>query len=217
MQMLTTLEEKIDPRHTAVIVVDVQNDFCHEDSLYNVGRGSLEAIQAAAGRLDEMIKKAREAGTLVVFIQNVTRPGSRTEVQLEHSSRSKTGVDPDRTICQEGTWGAEFYKVSPEPGDLIVQKTRYSAFINTDLKKLLDERGIKTLLMTGVSSNTCVESTLRDGFMLDYYIVMVEDCCGDFQPEYHAGAKTNVELRFGIVSTADEVESIWAPIPMPVV
>ncbi len=210
--MLTTLPEKIDPKHTAVIVVDVQNDFCHSDSPYTAGRGSLDAVQKAAHRLEDLIDNARKAGALVVFIQNVTRPGSRTDVQLEHSLRSTSGSDPDRTICQEGTWGAEFFAAQPQDGDLLVQKTRYSAFINTDLKKLLDERGIKTLLMTGISTNTCVESTMRDGFMLDYYIVLVDDCCGDYQPEYHAAALVNTTLRFGIVSTADEVESIWAPV-----
>ena len=213
--MLTTLQEKVDPKHAALILIDVQNDFCHEDSPYTQGRGDLTHIQTAARRLDKLIDKARAAGTTVVFVQNVTRPGSRTDVQLEHTLRMGTNSDPEHTICQEGTWGSEFYYIKPAPGDIIMQKTRYSAFINTDLKQMLDAKGIKTLIMTGVSSNTCVGSTSRDGFMLDYYVVFVEDCCGDFTPEYHAGAITNIKLRFGITAQADEVEATWPEMAIP--
>jgi ureidoacrylate peracid hydrolase len=209
--MLTTLAEKVDPRNAALIVIDVQNDFAHEDSPFTKRYDDLSRVQGAAKRLDKMIAAAREAGTLVVFVQNVTRPGSRTDVQMEQAMR--VGIaDPSRSICQEGTWGSEFYVVSPKEGDLVVQKTRYSAFINTDLKKILDERGIKTLIMTGISSNTCVESTSRDGFMLDYYVVFVDDCAGDFTKEWHDGAVANIELRFGLVTTADEVERIWSEV-----
>jgi ureidoacrylate peracid hydrolase len=214
--MYTTLAEKVDPKHTALIVVDVQNDFCHEDSPYTAGRGDLGPIQAAARRLNTLIERARNAGALVVFIQNVTRPGSRTEVQLEHTLRTGSNSDPERSICLEGSWGSEFYVVSPTEEDLVVQKIRYSAFIRTGLEELLKERGIETLVMTGVSTNTCVESTMRDGFMLDFYVVLTDDCCGDYSPEYHKGAVTNTLLRFGVVATADEIESVWAGVPASV-
>jgi ureidoacrylate peracid hydrolase len=213
--MLTTLGEKVDPRNAAVIVIDVQNDFAHEDSPYTKRYEDLSRVQAAARRVDKLIVAAREAGTLVVFVQNVTRPGSRTDVQMEQAMR--VGIaDPSRSICQEGTWGSEFYVVSPKEGDLVMQKTRYSAFINTDLKKILDERGIKTLIMTGISSNTCVESTSRDGFMLDYYVVFVDDCAGDFTKEWHEGAVANIELRFGLVTTAGVIEKIWTEVAAPI-
>ncbi len=211
--MLKTLEEKVDPKHAALLVVDVQNDFCHEDSPYTARRQNLPGVQETAGHIDAFIKEARKAGVQVVFIQSTGGPGYRTEVQLEQTLRNAPGADPTRDICQEGTWGWEFYKVSPEEKDWIVPKTRYSAFINTPLLTMLHEKGIKTLLMTGVSTNVCVESTLRDGYMLDFYTVLVEDCCGFYKPNLHEATVENVTDRFGITASSADIERAWAAIP----
>jgi ureidoacrylate peracid hydrolase len=216
MNMLKTLEEKVDPKHAALIVVDVQNDFCHEDSPYTKRRLNLPGVQETAGRIDELIKEARQAGVQVVFIQSTGGAGYRTEVQLEQTLRNAPGADPSRDICQEGTWGAEFYKVSPEPGDWIVPKSRYSAFINTPLLSMLREKGIQSLLMTGVSTNVCVESTSRDGFMLDFYIVMVEDCCGFYKQNLHVATLENITDRFGVIASAADVTRAWAAKPVEI-
>ena len=209
--MLRTLAEKVDPKHAAIIVVDVQNDFCHEDSPLARFGMDMSAAQAAAKRTAELIEAARAAGTLVVFIQYVEAPYTRSEMQRELKARMH-GVDDadDFYICRVGSWGAEFYRVSPRDGDPVVVKTRYSAFIDTNLDRILRSSGIKTLIMTGVATNVCVESTARDAYMRDYHVVFLADCSATYDEELHRATLENIRRSFGIVTTSDEVAGIWA-------
>lgn len=213
--MLRTLEEKIDPRHAALIVVDVQNDFCHPDSpLARDGR-DLSAAQAMVPQLAKLIDAAREAGTLVIFVQMVNTDATTSEVALEQRLRSRPWAEPGDYICKEGSWGAEFYEVAPRPGEPVVQKHRYSAFVDTDLELILRSQGIKALIMTGVATNVCVESTARDGFMRDYYIVLAGDCSACYWPERHTGTLENIAQTFGVVATADEIAQVWSAAVVP--
>jgi ureidoacrylate peracid hydrolase len=208
--MLRTLDEKIDPKHAALIVVDVQNDFCHPDSpLARDGR-DLSAAQAMVPRLVTLIDDARAAGVPVIFVQMVLTDATTSEVSREQRLRSRPHADPSDYICKEGSWGADFYLVSPLPGETIVKKHRYSAFVDTNLDLILRSMGIKTLIMTGVATNVCVESTARDGFMRDYYIVFAADCSACYWPERHDATLTNIEQTFGVVADADQLARVWS-------
>jgi ureidoacrylate peracid hydrolase len=213
--MLRTLEEKVDPKHTAVILVDIQNDFCHEDSPLAALGMDMRAAQAAAERTNDLIAVAREAGALCVFVQYVEAPYTRSEMQDELRERMR-GVESadDFWICQVGSWGAEFYEVSPRAGEPIVVKTRYSAFIDTNLDRILRSSGIKTLIMTGVATNVCVESTARDGYQRDYYVVFLDDCTACYNPERHESTLANMGEVFGVVASAADVMAIWQRAPV---
>jgi ureidoacrylate peracid hydrolase len=208
--MLRTLEEKIDPKHAAVIVVDVQNDFCHPDSPLAKDGRDLSAAQAMAPRLVRLIEDARKAGVPVIFIQMINTDATTSEVALEQRLRSRPHADPSDYICKEGSWGAGFYRVSPLPGEVIVKKNRYSAFVDTNLDLVLRSMGIKTLIMTGVATNVCVESTARDGFMRDYYIVFAGDCSACYWPERHDATLENIAATFGVVADAEELAQVWS-------
>ena len=90
-----------------------------------------------------------------------------------------------------------------------ITKHRYSAFLGTNLDLILRSRGIRSLLISGVGTNVCVESTLRDGYMRDYYIVLLEDCVGATDRELHEATLKNVSLHFGAVSNSNEVRKLW--------
>jgi ureidoacrylate peracid hydrolase len=111
-------------------------------------------------------------------------------------------------ICRPDTWGAEFYRVAPQTSDFIATKHRFSGFVGTDLNLVLRTQRIETLLMTGVATNVCVETTARDGFNLDFNIIFVEDCCGPFAAEEHAATITNMNKYFGIVADSKSLEAI---------
>lgn len=135
--MLRTLEEKIDPPHTALLVVDVQNDFCHPDfELARMG-ADVSAAQEAVPRIEQLIAAGRSAGVLVVFVQVIHHKADISDVYLEHRARTLPGAAP---IVKDGTWGAEFFIVNPEPDDPVVNKYRYSAFIGTGLDTILRAR-----------------------------------------------------------------------------
>jgi ureidoacrylate peracid hydrolase len=214
--MLRTLEEKIDPKHTAVIVVDVQNDFCHPDSPLAKDGRDLSAAQDMVPRLAGLIDDARATGVPVIFIQMVSTDATISEVAREQRLRTRPWADPDDYICKEGSWGAEFYVVGPQPGETVVKKHRYSAFIGTDLDLILRSMGVKTLIMTGVATNVCVESTARDGFMRDYYIVFAGDCSACYWPQRHDATLENMDATFGVVADASDISNVWSTIKQPV-
>ena len=99
--------------------------------------------------------------------------------------------------------------IKPLPGEVVVNKHRYSGFVNTDLDLILRSKRIRTLIMSGVTSNTCVESTARDGFMRDYYIVFLADCSATFDDELHNATLKRIDLLFGEVANAADVVGCW--------
>jgi ureidoacrylate peracid hydrolase len=201
--MLTTLREKIDPAHAAVLVVDMQNDFVHPEGGLARNGGDPAATQAIVPALNRLISDARSSGAPVIFIRAAHSTWTMSEVAQEKR------LSREFPICIEGTWGCEFYGVEPEPGECIVTKHRYSAFINTDLDLILRAQGIKTLIMTGTATNVCVESTARDGFMLDYYIVFLDDCTGTGDRELHEATLRNISRAFGVVCNSTDVTAEW--------
>jgi ureidoacrylate peracid hydrolase len=119
-------------------------------------------------------------------------------------------------VCRAGSWGAQFYEVAPQPGETIVRKSRYSAFADTNLDLVLRATGRQSVLLTGVSTNVCVESTLREALFHDYHVTLVEDCCASYEQELHDSTVRNVAKYFGYVHTSSDVVAQWAGQPVSV-
>jgi ureidoacrylate peracid hydrolase len=173
----------------------------------------MSAAQAAVPKIQSLINAARSNGALVVFVRAVHTEVTESDVWREQWSRSRPGGGP---ICREGTWGAEFYELAPQPGEPVVTKHRYSAFIGTDLDLILRSRGIKTLVMTGVATEGCVESTARDAFMKDYYIIFTSDATATYSEEAHNATLKTVGRIISVVCDTDTVLNAWARTPAPV-
>jgi ureidoacrylate peracid hydrolase len=214
--MLRTLEEKIDPQHTAVIVIDVQNHFCHPEGGLAKRGTDISPILETVPRIAELIDAARAAGTLVVFVQLLHNEQNTSEARWEHWMRRGSVMGSEDLHCRPGTWGADFYVVSPREGEPVVVKHRYGGFIGTDLDMVLKSNGIQTIVITGFSSEACVESTARDGFMLDYYVVFVSDCTASARMDRHAVTLRNIEDNFGLVCASQDIRDIWAPVAVTV-
>src|SRR5262249_18201571 len=159
-EILTTLRQKVDPAHAALIVVDVQNDFCSEEGFFGREGYDMTQIQAAVPRIKRLIDEARAAGVKVVFIRSTYDPHHLNDPTRERNLRR--GLN--KSGCTTGAWGTELYGVAPIAGEPLVTKHRYSAFQGTDLHIILRSWGIRTLIMTGVTTNVCVESTAREGY-----------------------------------------------------
>jgi ureidoacrylate peracid hydrolase len=146
------------PSKSAVIVVDVQNDFCRpEGPLGQVGQPTEDAM-AMIPNLQRLLVAARAAKAPVIFIQTIHEDATDSAAWVGRLGGK--GAD----ICRKNTWGAEFTGVAPLPDEPVVIKHRYSAFINTRLDSVLRTYRIENLIMTGVSTNVCVESTARHGY-----------------------------------------------------
>lgn len=200
-----SLAQRIDPGQAMLLVIDMQNDFCHlEGAAGRRGRG-MDFVQGMIPNLLHLIEKAREQGCPIGFVRTVGNSWTESDVWTEFKN-------PELLACTEGTWGAEFYAgFKPLPSDLVITKHRYSAFIGTDLDLILRSKGIKKLIVTGVGTGMCVFHTLTVGFMLDYYITLVEDCSATtYGPQAHKEAVALVKKHYGLVASSSEILQAWS-------
>jgi ureidoacrylate peracid hydrolase len=207
--MLKSLAQKVSPHNAAVLVVDVQNDYCAPNGgLARLGV-DMSAIDACIPRISALVDGARQAGVPVIHIRTHVEAVTESPVWMELRLRRS----PDRPRwCEPNTWGADFYRVKPLPNEVVITKHRYSGFIDTNLDLILRSMGISSLIMTGVASNNCVDCTARDGFMNDYYIVFVDDCTAATNASIHAATLANIESLFGIVVRSEQVLTEWQTI-----
>lgn len=204
-QQLSTLEAKVSPQNSALLVIDVQNDFIAQGGFADKVGWALEYNQLAVENLKALLAAARRAGVPVIFVKS-----NYDDIFLSLPMRERNerrGLRMPR--CIRGTWGAEFYEVQPEAEDAIVTKHRYSAFVDTELNAVLRALNVQTLILTGVYTEVCVESTARDGYFLDYYVVIVSDCSATTSEEAHIDALARCERDFGVVAQGAEVMAVW--------
>jgi ureidoacrylate peracid hydrolase len=205
MEILKTLKERCDPRYAALVVVDVQNDFVSPNGSAAKRGEDVTAAVAMVPNLLKLIDEARKVGLTIVYIRTTHSEWTDTPSWIYRSSQ-KSGLN----TCREGTWGAELYEgISPSTKERVVVKHRYSAFINTDLNTVLKARGIQSVLVCGVATNVCVETTARDAYMYDYYVTMIDDCSAAYEPKLHLGTLENMRRHFGLVASSDEIAETW--------
>ncbi len=210
-EILGTLEEQIDPKHTALVVIDPQNDFCATDGAAARLMGSdVTRIQNAIQPLNAFIKMAREAGLMIVWTRSLVDP-DKARPSFKARGFMLDAKVKDIEVVREGSDGAEWYSevVKPLPDEYVITKYHYDAFEDTDLALLLGSQGIKTLLMTGFLANVCVETTARHGYIKGYYIVVVSDCTDTATEQEYDATLYNIKKFFGKVASSDEISKVW--------
>jgi ureidoacrylate peracid hydrolase len=180
------LRKNLTPASAALIVIDVQNDFCAKGGYFDRTGADLSLVEPAVTRMLGLIDAARAAGVMVTFVRSHYDPVYLSEAQ--NARRRRVGWDIP--LCRQGTWGVEFYRVAPKPGETIIIKHRYDAFHQTDLELVLRTNAITSLILTGVATNVCVESTLRAAFMRDF-----EVCWSTIAPRPAIAARTRRRSR----------------------
>jgi ureidoacrylate peracid hydrolase len=188
---------------SALLVIDVQNDYCDAVGAFGRAGRDLAHVQAAVARLQLFVDVVRRARVPLIWVRTEHDHWTDSPVWLGRGPRA------GGEICRTGTWGAEWYRVSPAPGECVVVKHRYSAFVGSRLPVVLRALGRPTLLLTGVTTNVCVESTARDAFMRDYDVVLVEDCAGALTKAEHEAAVHNIREYFGRALDATTLEGHW--------
>lgn len=206
--MLRTLAEKVDPRHTALIIIDMQNDFCDDEGSCARDGQDLRLVQAIVPTIQQLTGAARASGALVIFVRVAHDATTDSEVRLERRRADRAPT------CIEGTWGADWYgDLRPRQSDVVVTKHRFSAFINTPLDLILRSRAIRTIVLTGTQTQVCVESTARDGHMLDYYTVIAEDGVACSDPAIHEASLSVLGRHFADIVSAQAIAQVWAKAP----
>lgn len=196
------LQQELLVSKTAVLVVDVQNDYCHQRGQLAKNRCDVSMVEAMMPRLHQLLRAARESGAQVIFVRTVHEDATDSVIWKNRAGGKMTKV------CRPGSWGAGFYEVGPREREYVVDKSRYSAFIGTRLDMILRAHSIQTLLIAGVSTNVCVESTARDGCMLDYHIILAGDACAAYSMDAHEMTLKNIGGYFGQVMAVEEIQKM---------
>lgn len=210
---------KIDIHRTAVIVVDMQNAFVSKGGMFDIFGYDVSAARGVIENNKKIIDSARKAGCKIVYLKMSYEPDYSDSGGPESPNWHKElGLVMMRKnpkywgkFVTKGSWDEEICEeLKPEPGDIIIRKQRYSGFAGTNLDIILKTFNIKYLIFTGVATNICVESTLRDGFFLDYWPILVTDAVNNAGPPITQEATFwNVEALFGwLTTTKDLIETI---------
>lgn len=193
---------------TLLLVIDVQVDFASPDGAMGRFGLDLSGVEAMIDRAEALIAAARRAGVPVGFARVVTTPDTDSRaLRLFHA---RTGRDASAAaICRDGTAGADYYRLRPRDGDVVIGKRLYSCFHGTDLAAILAGRGIDTLVVAGMTTECCVDSTVRDAFHRDVNVFLVADACAAYGEAEHVGALSALGQSCAVLVDADTVIAGW--------
>lgn len=205
----------VDPLRTALVIVDMQNGYCSPGGYFGHLGVDLTPAERVIPTIGRLARGLRQAGVQVVWLQNGWDPdlkeagGQGSVNQRKGNSLKLMRARPELAgkLLTKGGWDyALVDALAPEPADIVVPKPRYSGFAGTALDSILRSRRIDTLLVCGVATNVCVESTIRDAFFKEYFPVLVQDACFQAGPDFIQQATIyNVETFFGWSAMADDV------------
>lgn len=182
---------QLDKGRTAVVVVDMINEFCKPG-----GKMVLPGYEALVDPQLGIIQAARAVGAPVIWVHDAHRPGMRQE--REWAKRTPHGL--------ENSWATEIIEdLGARSDEIHVTKRRYSAFFQTDLDLTLKDMQVDQLIIFGVVTNICVRSTVHDAFFNGYEVVVPADACAATGPREQASSLYDIATHFGVVSDADAV------------
>ncbi len=213
----------LEASRTAVIVIDMQNAYASPGGYLDLAGFDIGGARRVIDNTKGVLEVARAAGMTVIYFQNgwdadyveAGGPGSPNFHKSNALKTMRARPELAGTLLARGTWDYELVDdLKPQPGDIVLHKTRYSAFFNSQLDSVLRARDIRNIVFVGIATNVCVESTLRDGFFLEYFGVVLEDATHQAGPEFVQRASIyNIETFFGWVSTVADFKGAFGQTP----
>lgn len=195
----------IDLNNTALLVVDLQNDFVRKSAPMEV-----EDARTSLPKVQELIKSARKKNIPIVYTKFVTGPSKSLlwdwSPQIQENGACRRGFKRFYTDINDERYCADVVdEIYPEPQDYIIEKYGYSSFKNTNLKDILISEGITSLIVLGTVTQICVADTVHDAFALGYKVLVVSDLCTSFMPDLQIAFLKNFAMKFGYVESSDMV------------
>lgn len=214
----------IDLNKTAVLVIDMQNDFGADGGMFERAGIDISGIRAVVPNVQAALAAARAASIPVVYLKmafkaDMSDAGPVSAPNLLKHAPLRVGEEvaaPDGSrsrILIRDTWNTDIIpELSPQPGDALVYKSRFSGFYRTELDDLLRQRGITTLIVTGCTTSVCVDSTVRDAMFRDYRCVVLEDCTAEpiaatASRSNHEASLLTMQILFGWISDSGKFAS----------
>jgi biuret amidohydrolase len=210
------------PSQTALLVIDLQNDFCHPDGFFgSQWQVDLSPVRQIMPQIQSMIHWARQLNIPVFYTRESHQPdlsdvSPSKKLRYENAGCPVGAPSKMGRFLVQGEWGAALIdELQVSPDEQVIDKPAHSAFVATDLEQILHRQGIRQLLITGVTTECCVLGTYRQGSDLGFYCLLLEDCCAAFDPMEHEAA-LNVLLAeqgaIGWVTTSDALLSLTPPV-----
>jgi ureidoacrylate peracid hydrolase len=197
------LFDRLDPRRTALLVIDMQDAFCAPG-----GAAEVPASRAIVAPINRLTVELRRLGVQVIWVLHAnTHANGRSDWDIFFNHIVADGVRQKTLESLAAPHQVIWRELTVEPADCTILKNRYSALISgsSQLERVLRGMGMDTLLIAGTKTNVCCESTARDAMMLDFKTIMVEDCCAALSDDEHRAALENMIQQFGDVMTSQEV------------
>lgn len=184
------------PHLTALLLTDVQNVYILPKAPIHI-----PAAVRMLPKLKALLDKCREAGMLIIYTRQLhTYPGLYGEVRAEDFEA------PGVPYMREGAkWSEVHDAVQPRPEEIVLKKYRYSAFFGTPLELILKEHKIDTVIITGIATNVCCDSTARDAFFRDFRVIFTSDCTATFDDVTQQVTLQTMDLLFGTVASSDQI------------
>src|SRR5437588_842767 len=199
------------PKHkTAILVMDCQNDIVHENgkmaAMNNGAMAQLIKQHNVLGTIARLAEAGRQASVPIIHVRHAYRPDY---LDAPQNTPILAGMKENQ-ILKDGTWGAEIHAdVKAHPSDIVITKTRVSAFYASPLEAILSAQGITHLVLTGIATDGVVEGTARDGVDRGYYVTIPDDCCATFTDEAHRAVLRGVlGMLTTVTKSADIVSAL---------
>ncbi|MBI2957242.1 MAG: cysteine hydrolase [Chloroflexi bacterium] len=211
-QVLDTLEEIADPRHTALLVIDIQNDNASPRGMLASKGRDISWVRKTLPNIKTVLEEARRLGVLVIFMRMTrSKDGSHDSgplLRLQEMSAHGRGLAEYEI---EGTWGNEVLdELEPRPSERQVIKYRSSAFIGTTLDIILRSKAIRSAVAVGLVTEGCVESTVRHLIEHGYYTVVLSDCVSSSSQDMHDAALLKMSARCDVMPS-EALLKVWRP------
>lgn len=197
------------PAETAVLVVDVQNDFVADRGRVGRKGADMRPLQQAVGQINRLIAAARRAGAPVFYI--TVEHGPQVDNDPYQARYERRGMTPVDTICHAGTWGAALFEdlTPPEAGEPRLVKHGYDAFEIPDLMAELKRRGVRAVVVTGVVTELCVRATAMSAFERGLFPIVPRETTASDEPDIAREALVSIERWYGEITSVDEVMKRW--------
>lgn len=200
---------------TALIIVDMQNAYCSKGGYIDLVGFDVSGAAPVIAEAARIAAACRAVGIPVIYLQNGFSPDQREAPETApvfHKSNALKFMRANEAyagkLITHGTWDHEIVpELTPQPGDIVVAKSRYSGFAGTGLEQILAARRIRTLLVCGVATNVCVESTIRDAYHREFFPVMLADATMAAGPGQQEATEFNVATFFGWLSSGPELRA----------
>lgn len=214
--LLDQLEEKVQPPRTALLIVDMQNDFVHDDGVCGkaFGKAMLEGFQATIEPIQRLAGAARTAQVPIFYSMVTQLPDGSLASPVWLADNLRYGYQPLQ--CMRGTWGWQIIdQLEPAPGDVAFEKIRRSCFQGTNFENLLRARDIRSIVTVGVAASGCVESTVRDAIEKDFFVIVARDAIGNNTPEMTEGCMPTFRMLLAPedLTTVDQLVDVWSKVP----